>query len=110
MIPEARSTSITGTVGVQDGCVVLRDSSGTHLAIWPSGTTLSADGRTISLTGGSLGVGEEVEPAHGYRWDRASFDALLVDADEISGLDNCSPEDFDSFVVLLNAQGFDYQE
>lgn len=109
LAPEERSASIAGTVGVQDGCVVLRDSSETHLVIWPSGTTLSSNGRTISLPGGSLDVGEEVEPARGYRLDRASFDALVGNAD-VSGLEECSPDTFETFVVLLNAQGFDYQE
>jgi hypothetical protein len=43
-------------------------------------------------------------------YDPTTGDVVRNASVDISGLDECSPEDSDSFVVLLNVQGFDYQE
>ena len=103
--------SVSGLVGVVDGCIALTDSASEYDGVpivWPIGTTITSDDPVeIVLLNGSFRIGEEISPAQGWLTTVGE-----IPPDTVSGIDgectkggNSSP-----LLVLYTVRGMPTQE
>lgn len=93
--------ALTGTITVQNGCVVL-DSDGTMAPIvWPLGSSIEPeDVSTVVLANGTVGIGEDIGAATGWS---IALDELPSDA---TGVQACSGGDWTDGIVISTLRDF----
>ena len=113
VIAGEKSQPIDGTIGVQNGCVVILDpdTDEPRVAIWPIGTQLAgSDNAIVHLANGELRIGESIETSRGYIMTNTVLQQILeVDGNAVSGWTECEAVN-DEVVVLAYVKDFAQQE